>query len=60
MASPTDGKPIMLRLWLPIRFSVRLGDALSRLTAMAGIRQCGACKRRASFLNRLVIYSDPG
>ena len=37
-----------------------LGEVLSRVTTSLGIRPCGGCKKRASALNRLVVFSNKG
>ena len=33
-----------------------LGDVLTRMTRSVGIRQCGACERRAAALNRWLPF----
>lgn len=41
-----------------------LGDVIKRATSLAGIRPCKPCSRRASNLNRLLVFrgrqSPPG
>jgi hypothetical protein len=36
--------------------SVGLGDVIKRATTFVGIRPCGGCERRASALNRRVMF----
>lgn len=37
--------------------SVGLGDVVTRLTGMAGLKPCGGCKQRAAVLNRWVTFT---
>jgi hypothetical protein len=40
---------------------VGLGDVVKRATSRAGIKPCGGCARRASALNRAVVFTGrPG
>jgi hypothetical protein len=34
-----------------------LGDVIKRATSALGIRSCGGCQRRASALNRWVVFT---
>jgi hypothetical protein len=36
---------------------VGLGDAIKRATSAVGIRPCGGCTRRATSLNRWMVFS---
>jgi hypothetical protein len=36
---------------------VGLGDAIKRATSAVGIRPCGGCARRATALNRWMVFS---
>ena len=36
---------------------IGLGDALKRATSYVGMRPCGGCRRRATALNRWVVFS---
>jgi hypothetical protein len=36
---------------------IGLGDVLKRATSAVGIRPCGGCDRRASALNRWLVFS---
>jgi hypothetical protein len=36
---------------------VGLGDVIKRTTAIAGIRPCGGCARRAAALNERIMFS---
>jgi hypothetical protein len=36
---------------------VGLGDTIKRATSTVGIKPCGGCRRRASTLNRWVVFS---
>jgi hypothetical protein len=38
---------------------IGFGDAIKKATSAIGIRPCGGCERRASALNRRLIFS-PG
>lgn len=55
MRLPDQSKPI-LRVPLPTKSSVGLGDAIKRMTSAVGIKACGGCNRRAAFLNRVVAF----
>ena len=35
-----------------------LGDTIARITNRLGIRQCGGCKKRQSWLNKNVSYNN--
>jgi len=49
--------PTPIRLQVPgLRRSVGLGTVIKRATALVGIRPCGGCQRRASVLNRRVVF----
>lgn len=49
--------PTPIRLHVPgLRRSAGLGTVLKRVTALAGFRACGGCQRRASALNRRVVF----
>ena len=37
-----------------------LGDTVSRITKRMGIRECGGCKRRKAYLNKLLKYNGHG
>ncbi len=54
----TKGQPYRVRL--PGFISdeeIGLGDAIKRVTSSIGIKPCGGCERRASALNRLLVFS---
>ncbi len=36
---------------------IGLGDVIKRVTFAAGIRPCGGCEKRASALNRRVVFT---
>ena len=36
---------------------IGLGDAIKRVTSSIGIKPCGGCSRRASALNRWMVFS---
>jgi hypothetical protein len=36
---------------------IGLGDAIKRATSVVGIRPCGGCGRRATALNRWMVFS---
>jgi hypothetical protein len=36
---------------------IGLGDAISRVTSYFGIRPCGSCRRRATALNRWIVFT---
>jgi hypothetical protein len=36
---------------------IGLGDAINRVTYVAGIKPCGGCGRRAAALNRWVVFT---
>jgi hypothetical protein len=57
--TPKKGRqPLRVRLPGFIRDEdVGLGDAVKRLTAAFGIRHCGACQRRAAFLNSRFVLT---
>jgi len=37
---------------------IGLGDAIKRATSAMGIRPCGGCERRATGLNRWVLFTS--
>ena len=37
-----------------------LGDTVSRITKRMGIRECGGCKKRKAYLNKLLKYNGYG
>jgi hypothetical protein len=37
--------------------NVGLGDVIKRATSAVGLKPCGGCARRASALNRWVVFS---
>lgn len=39
---------------------VGLGDLIKRVTHAFGIRPCGVCERRATALNRRLVFSNGG
>lgn len=39
---------------------VGLGDVIKRVTSSVGIKPCGGCERRASALNRWMVFSGRG
>ena len=62
--SRTDGRasnrpaPIR-RVHLPgfvVDTDIGLGDAIKRVTTVVGIRPCSACERRATALNRRLVF----
>jgi hypothetical protein len=36
---------------------IGLGDAISRMSHAVGFRRCGGCARRASALNRWIVFT---
>jgi hypothetical protein len=40
-----------------IKEQIGLGDAVKRVTYAMGMKACGGCERRASALNRWVVFS---
>jgi hypothetical protein len=53
-------KPQRYRVRLPGFVSdkdIGLGDTIKRATSTVGIRPCGGCERRASALNRWMVFS---
>lgn len=36
---------------------IGLGDVIKRVTDAAGIKPCGGCRRRATTLNRWLVFS---
>lgn len=55
-----SGEREPLRVRLPGFVSdkdVGLGDVIKRMTRSAGIKTCSGCERRASALNRWVVFS---
>jgi hypothetical protein len=53
-------QPVPYRVRLPgfIRDDdIGLGDVVRRITYAMGIRPCGGCERRASTLNRRVVFT---
>jgi hypothetical protein len=54
----SKGEDNALRVRLPgFNAEVGLGDAIKRITSAVGIRPCGGCSRRASSLNKLVVFT---
>lgn len=45
---PKDSPPASA----PMQLGQGIGSAIASLTSAAGVTPCGACKRRAAFLNR--------
>ena len=39
-----------------IKVTKGLGDSIKKITDRMGIKQCGKCKQRQEFLNRIVPY----
>jgi hypothetical protein len=59
IASGTQERP-PYRVRLPGFVSdedIGLGDAVTRATSLFGIRPCGGCERRATALNRWLVFS---
>jgi hypothetical protein len=53
-------KPYRVRLpgfLRPETEEIGLGDAIERITYVAGIKPCGGCHQRASRLNRWVVFT---
>lgn len=36
---------------------IGLGDAIKRMTSALGVQPCGGCQRRATLLNRWVVFT---
>lgn len=54
----TERKPYLVRL--PGFISdedVGLGDVIKRATYAVGVKPCGGCQRRATVLNRWMVFS---
>lgn len=45
-----------LRVPLPFRRQVGLGDVIARATQAVGIQPCPPCKQRQAYLNRLLVF----
>jgi hypothetical protein len=41
-----------------VKQEIGLGDAIKRATYAMGIRPCGGCERRATVLNRWVVFTS--
>jgi len=58
--SPHYSEHLPYRVRLP-RFitdeEVGLGDVIKRATSYMGVKSCGGCERRASALNRLMVFT---
>lgn len=52
----TEPKHVRLPGFVPDE-PVGLGDAVKRVTSMAGIRPCGPCQKRAERLNNWMILT---
>ena len=58
--SPELSKPSRHRVHLPKFITdeeIGLGDIIKRATSYVGITACGGCERRASALNRWVVFT---
>jgi hypothetical protein len=59
----SEAQPSPRRIRLPgfvVDEDVGLGDVIKRATAAIGIKPCGGCERRATQLNRWIVFSsDP-
>jgi len=59
----SEAQPSPRRIRLPgfvVDEEVGLGDVIKRATAAIGIKPCGGCERRATRLNRWIVFSsDP-
>jgi hypothetical protein len=43
--------------FIPAGTEVGLGEVITRVTQAAGIKPCGGCARRASRLNRWMVFT---
>jgi hypothetical protein len=50
-------QPMQVRLPIPLREPVGLGELLTRATTAVGIKPCEGCKRRARVLDRIVTVA---
>jgi hypothetical protein len=57
-ANMQDGQPYRVRLpGFITDEDIGLGDVLKRATFALGLKPCGGCERRASALNRWLVFS---
>jgi hypothetical protein len=57
----SEDQPYQVRLpGFIIDNEIGLGDVIKRATAAVGIRPCGGCVRRASTLNRWIVFTGRG
>ena len=55
-----DRKPHQVRLpGFLIEEEIGLGDVIKRATSAVGIQPCSGCERRATALNRWLVFSGP-
>jgi hypothetical protein len=53
--------PKPIRVPIPgLRNTVGLGQVVKKLTTAVGVSPCAGCQRRASALDRRVVFTGPG
>ena len=58
MRLPEQAGPV-IRVPMPVKREIGLGDALRGITERFGLAPCGGCRHRAEVLNRWLTFAPP-